>query len=173
METVLLQCLKVFVCRIMDVTLGTVRMVLTVKDKTLAASAFGFVEVFIWFLVVRDALNSSGDGVLIAVAYAGGYATGTFVGGRLSHKFIKGNMTVNIVLSGCGRELLSELHDKGFGATVVDVMGSEPDSEPRKMLICEIVSTRLDELKRIVRKNDPSAFFMVQETKVVMGGFVK
>ncbi len=173
MEFVLLQCLKVFVCRIMDVTLGTLRMVLTVKGKTLAAAAFGFVEVFIWFLVVRDALNTAGGGVFIAVAYAAGYAAGTFIGGKLSHRFIKGNMTVNIVLSSRNDELVRRLHDNGFGVTVVDAKGSDPESEQRQMLICEIVNVRLGELKRLVRESDPAAFFMVQETKVVMGGFVK
>ncbi len=167
-------CLEIFFCRILDVSLGTVRMLLTVKGKTLPAALLGFVEVFIWFIVVRDALTNSGEGVFIAIAYAAGYAVGTYIGGKFSNRFIKGHMTVNIVLSQKDDELVAVLREAGFGATVINVNGSSDcDANPKYMLICEIMSSRLEELKKIVKGKDPDAFFMVQEAKLVLGGFVK
>ena len=81
---VLIICAKIFCFRIMDVTLGTVRMVLTVKEKTKSAAMVGFFEVFIWYSIVREALNATGPYLPIAIAYAGGFATGTYVGGRVA-----------------------------------------------------------------------------------------
>ena len=81
-------CLKIFFIRICDVSLGTVRMIVTVKGKTLLASLIGFIEVLIWFLVVKEALNTDSTSIFVALSYAGGYATGTLVGGTLSKKFI-------------------------------------------------------------------------------------
>ena len=80
--------IKIFVVRIIDVSLGTFRTILTVKGKRTYASAIGFIEVLIWFLIVREALNTDAGGIIVGIAYAGGFSTGTFIGGLLSEKFI-------------------------------------------------------------------------------------
>ena len=83
----LLLCIKIFCVRIMDVSLGTMRMIVTVKGKAIIASLIGFVEVFIWFVIVKEALNTDSTSLWVAASYAGGYATGTFVGSMLSKTF--------------------------------------------------------------------------------------
>ncbi|MBQ6012780.1 MAG: hypothetical protein IJL27_01890, partial [Firmicutes bacterium] len=81
MGPVLLSCIKIFLCRIMDVSLGTFRTMLTVKGRNQLAALVGFCEVFLWYVIVRDALTGDAPVLATAIAYAGGYATGTFVGG--------------------------------------------------------------------------------------------
>ena len=90
---VLFLCLKIFFVRILDVTMGTFRTILTVKSKPVQACLIGFIEALIWFLVVKEALNTDSDSIFIALAYAGGFATGTYLGGKLSQKLISGNST--------------------------------------------------------------------------------
>ena len=97
MELFLL-CLKIFGARILDVSLGTLRMMITVKGKNLYASLVGFFEIFVWFIVVREALNTDETSIWIAIAYALGFATGTYIGGILSKKFISGNLSVQIII---------------------------------------------------------------------------
>ena len=41
----LLLCIKIFLVRILDVSLGTVRTIMTVKNKNLIASIIGFIEI--------------------------------------------------------------------------------------------------------------------------------
>ena len=69
-------------------------------------------------------------------------------------------------------DLIVAVRSEGFGASVVDVKGSDYGCE-KYMLFCEIPSSRLKELKGIVHKHDPKAFIMVQETKKVYNGFIK
>jgi uncharacterized protein YebE (UPF0316 family) len=64
-------------------------MILTVREKSALASSCRLFEVFIWFLIVRQALNNTDSGFVVAIAYAGGYATGTYVGGRIARKYMK------------------------------------------------------------------------------------
>ena len=73
-------CIKVFLARIVDVSLGTFRTIITVKGKALYASIIGFFEVLIWFLVVKEALNTNETGILIGISYALGFAAGTYIG---------------------------------------------------------------------------------------------
>ena len=64
--------LKIFFVRIVDVSLGTFRTILTVKGKRQYASMIGFIEVLIWFMIVREALNTDAGGIIIGIAYASG-----------------------------------------------------------------------------------------------------
>ena len=93
----LLTCIKIFLVRILDVSLGTFRTILIVKGKKAIASIVGFIEVAIWFAIVREALNVSDASIWIIIAYAGGFATGTFIGSFLSEKFIEGNFGVQVI----------------------------------------------------------------------------
>ncbi|MDO5137160.1 MAG: DUF5698 domain-containing protein [Oscillospiraceae bacterium] len=165
-------CLKIFFARILDVSLATVRTMLTVKGKSKTAACVGFVEIIIWFLVVRTAFNSDEAGIILAIAYAGGFAAGTFIGGFISSKFIKGTVTVQIVTSGKDDEFISAIRSAGFAVTVVDVNESEYSGE-RYMLFSQIASDRLDEFKALVNEKDEKAFIIVQESKYVYNGFIK
>ncbi len=170
--SVLLVCLEVFFARIVDVTCSTLRTVLTVKDKPFYAAVTGFIETFLWFVVVRGALALDGGGLPVAIAYAGGFATGTFIGGKISSRFIKLNITCQIVTSARDDAVIEAIRAQGYGVTVLDVHSSQFGGE-KYMLFCEIPSTRLNELKALVNRLDEKAFFMVQETKYVYNGFVK
>ena len=68
MDNVVLLCLIVFVARIVDTSLSTMATVFVVKDKTVYAVLASFIQVFVWFLVVREALNSASNAFLIALS---------------------------------------------------------------------------------------------------------
>ena len=72
-------CLKIFAARIVDVTLGTIRTITLVQGKTLKATFLAFFEVFIWFVIAREALNIELDSIVIPISYASGYALGTYI----------------------------------------------------------------------------------------------
>jgi uncharacterized protein YebE (UPF0316 family) len=170
--TLFLLCAQVFACRIVDVSLGTVRTILTVKDKIAAASAIGFVEVFVWFVIVRTALDSGEDSLWVAIAYAGGFAAGTYAGGKLAGKFLKGILNVQIVTSTKDDSLVQNIRDAGFAVSVLNVNSSQFGDE-KYMLVIEIRSEKLQKLKKTVYSQDPGAFFMVRETKYIQNGFFK
>ena len=90
-------CLKIFSARIIDVSMNTIRTVYIVKGKRLISTVIAFFEVLIWFEVARTALYTEINSFLIPISYAGGYATGTYIGTLISTKFIKGHYTVTII----------------------------------------------------------------------------
>lgn len=165
-------CLKVFCARILDVSLGTFRTLLTVKNKIIPASLVGFIEVLIWFLVVREALNTNESGILIAISYAAGYATGTLIGGKLASKYIVTPVTVQIITSKSIDEVVKKLKRKKFGCSIVDVTGYDKKT-PKKMIISETTSKRVNELKKLISEVDEHAFVVVNETKFIQNGFLK
>ena len=167
----LLLCIKIFFVRILDVSLGTVRMIVTVKGKKAIASLIGFVEVLIWFLIVKEALNTDETSIFIALSYAGGYAAGTFIGGILSEKFISGTLSVQVILSNSDHKIIDKIRENGFAVSVVDVKGK--DETEKYMLFIEIDKKKINKLKYLIKSLDPKAFVVVNETKMVENGFFK
>ena len=68
--SLLFLCIKIFTARLIDVSLGTIRTIFTIKDKHLVASLIGLIEVIVWFLVVQAALNSTENNFFIAFSYS-------------------------------------------------------------------------------------------------------
>lgn len=164
--------IKIFFVRIIDVSLGTFRTILTVKGKTLYASMIGFVEVLVWFLIVQEALNTTESGLLVGIAYAGGFATGTYIGGYLSDRYISGNLTVQAILSNTNKETIDKIRQEGFAVSVTEVYGQDHKKE-KYMLFMEINKKNYDYLNQLIKKLDPKAFIVVNETKIVQNGFIK
>ena len=161
-------CIKIFLVRIIDVSLGTIKTIYIVKNKKLKSALFGFCEVFIWFMIAREALNTSGTNIYVALAYAGGYATGTYLGGFISQKFIIGNFTIQVITKEI--KLVQYLRDSGFGVTAVNI---ENDSKYKQMLFIEIYKRHYFELKKAIKKFDPEAFIVTNETYSVSNGYLK
>lgn len=164
-------CVKIFCVRILDVSLGTVRMIVTVKGNKLVASLIGFFEVLIWFLIVKEALNTESTSIFIALSYSAGYATGTYIGGILSEKFISGTLGVQVILSNCNHQVIDEIREEGFAVSVVNVKGKEENE--KYMLFIEIDKRKINKLKYLIKSLDSKAFVVVNETKMVENGFFK
>lgn len=162
-------CLKVFLARIMDVTLGTIRTMFTVKGKRLIASLIGFIEVLIWFLVVREALSTDDKSIFIAISYALGFATGTYIGGFLANILIKGKISVQVFTE--NNEIVDIIRDAGYAVTVIDCKGYNTSS--KYMLYISVDKKKEQELRRMIKKIDEKAFIVENETNYVENGYFK
>lgn len=170
-----LLCLKIFFCRIIDVSMATFRTVITVKGKNGIAALIAVFECLIWFFVVREALNfettSFQESLFIALSYAGGFAAGTYVGGELSKK-IKGTIEVQVVTSSKNNDMIKKIQENGFALTVTSSEATQFSGE-KYILFSVINSTKLDEFKKLVYELDEKAFIMVSEMKYLYNGFIK
>ena len=148
--TIVLLCIKIFFIRILDVSLGTVRMIMTVRKKVLLASLIGFIEVLIWFLVVKEALTTDVTSIWVAVFYSLGFATGTLLGGFISDKFIKGSLSVQVVLQEQDDDIVNTIREAGFAVSVVNVMGRD-EEHMKYMLLMEINKKQFNQLSSLIK----------------------
>ncbi len=168
--SVLFLCIKIFLVRIVDVTLGTLRTIITVKDKIFLASVIGFFETLVWFLIVNEALDTTSDSVFIGIFYALGFACGTYIGGKISGRVIKGNLSVQVITSKATNGWLKNLRDNGFAVSVMDIR--QKDEDPDKyMFFLEINKNDFDKLHKLIKKFDKNAFIVVNESKTVINGY--
>lgn len=165
--SILYLCLKIFFARLIDVSLGTIRTIYTVKEKNVVASIIGFVEVTIWFLVVKEALNTYDNSYYIVVSYALGFAIGTYIGGVLSNRFIKMKLGIQVIT--IKRDMVNEIRKHGYAVSVINVEGNIK----KYMLYIQINSYNYHKLISLIKKIDSNAFIVVNETKYVQNGYFK
>lgn len=164
-------CLIIFFARVVDVSLATFVTVLTVKNKRLLATILGFIDVIIWFLVVKEALNTNMKSMWIAFSYAGGYALGTFIGTTLSNKLINGKISAQVIIKNDSIKDVDKIRDAGFAVSQIDCTGK--NNVKKLMLFIELDKKHLDDLKSIINNIDKDAFMVINETKYVVNGFFK
>ncbi len=172
MNSIIASCLLIFFGRIIDVSLGTLRMLSTVKEKRFQAALYGFCEVFVWFIIVRDALNSSGPVMVLALSYAAGYACGTFAGSYLSNYLVPGSVTLEIITTNRSDTIPNALREQGYGISVLNVNESQ-FGEPKYLIIADVNKKRVPALRDSVIALDPGAFIMLRESMGHISGHAR
>ena len=166
MSTLLL-CLKIFGARLIDVSLGTIRTVYTVKNKHLIASFIGLIEVIVWFLIVQEALNSTSNNFFIAFSYSIGFAVGTYIGGILSNKLINTKLGIQVILSNKDDNIINKIRQMGYAVSIINLVSKDN----KYMLYIQVDSKKYQKLIKLINSLDNKAFIVVNETKVVYNGY--
>ena len=165
-------CIKIFFARILDVSIGTIRTMFMMKEKTLIMSILAFAEVFIWFVVAREALVTDVKSVFIPISYSLGYASGTLIGSCLAKYFVKGIVGVQVVIEKGNERLLKAVRKHNYAVSVIDLK-DDFNGNKRDMLYFQINRQNLKNLISLIKKYDPNAFIVVNDTKAVQNGFLK
>ena len=110
---VIVQALLIFLARISDVSIGTLRTILLVKGNRKIAAFLGFFEVLIYLIVLSNVVGTLNKPILI-VAYCLGYASGNLVGGKIEERLSLGKVSAVIMLKGSDAEIGKVFTDDGF-----------------------------------------------------------
>lgn len=156
----------VFFARILDVTLGTLRIIFLGKGKRLLPPLLGFVEVFIWIVVVSHLVNSVSN-LAGYLAYAAGFATGTYVGTLIEKRLAIGTLIVRAIVSGETEVLVQSLTDAGYGVTYFDAHGA---NGPVKVIYTVIKRKELDDVVLRLQTAHPNVFYTVEEARLANAG---
>jgi len=156
----------IFFARIVDVSLQTLRIIFTSKDKIKIAPIVGFFEVFIWLLAIGQLFQNITN-IFYYLAYASGFATGNYVGIYIERKISLGLLNIQLILKKDPTQLLNSLKTAGYGLTTFTAEGK---SGKVKMVILIIKRKNLNELLRIIEKDYPNAFISIEQVQSVRGG---
>ncbi|MDR3132805.1 MAG: DUF2179 domain-containing protein [Prevotellaceae bacterium] len=156
----------VFFARICDVTLGTLRIIFISKGKKYLAPLVGFLEVFIWIVVISRILEASSD-LVCYVAYAGGYAAGSFIGMHVEERLAIGTLLISVFTKKDGKPLVAQLNHAGYGATINKGEGMEGEVSVVQTVVNRKKS---DRVLQIITQFDPKVFYVVSDVRMVQHG---
>jgi uncharacterized protein YebE (UPF0316 family) len=159
--------LLIFVLRLSDVTLGTMRILMTVRGRKPLAALIGFVEVTIFIVAISRVVRNV-DNIWLVLGYSGGFAAGTLVGMTIEEHLALGWTVVRVISSDLSKRVPDALRAAGFGVTEMAGHGMKGDVE-----IFEVVVRRADlpKVLQMVDQLDRKAFVTVEETRRVYRGW--
>ncbi|HHU26034.1 MAG TPA: DUF2179 domain-containing protein [Bacteroidales bacterium] len=158
--------IMIFFGRIVDVSLGTLRIIFVSKGDKAKAPLIGFVEVFIWVVIISQILVRAND-MVSYLSYAAGYAAGNYIGLIIEDKIAYGIVLCRIYTQKNGRDLVQTLNKLDVGATLTRGVGSTDEVD-----IVEIVVGRKEfkKLARTLDDFDSDIFYVVEDVRSKKNG---
>jgi len=153
----------IFFARILDVSIGTIRIMFVSKGFRGKATVLGFIEVLIWIVIVAQIFQNL-DNWMNYVAFAGGFAAGNYIGMYIEEKMKMGVQIFRIIVGEESGELLESLKESNFRVTSVS---GEGKYGPVKIIFTVAKRKRWQELAEIVSTHAPNAFYAVEDVKHV------
>lgn len=157
--------LLIFIARITDQTIGTIRLIYAAKGFKYLAPLFGFFESLIWLTAISQIMKHL-DNFYCYLAFAGGFAMGNFLGIYLEQKISIGVVLVRVILQKYETALGENLKTAGYGFTLMDAIGREGSV---KLLFSTIHRRDLKKYIKIVHLVRPNAFYTVEDIRQVKG----
>lgn len=158
-QTVLL-CLFIFIARIADVSIGTIRTISVINGRRGLAWLLGFCEVTVWVLAVSSVLQHLQKPAVV-VAYALGFATGNYLGMTIERWIGFGEQVVRI-FTRAGRAVADRLRDAGFPATEFDGMGRDG---PISLVFVQTRRRSVDDVTALARETDTDCYYTVEDIR--------
>lgn len=156
----------IFLARILDVSVGTLRMIFVAKGMKYLAPILGFFEVLIWLLAIGQILQNLSNWINY-VAYAGGFAAGNYIGMIIELRLALGTVILRVITNRDASKLVAIMRENNFGVTSVEAEGK---SGAVKILFAMIARTELRKIIDLVHKYNPNAFYSVEDVRVVNQG---
>ena len=156
----------IFLSRIADQTIGSLRIIFMSKGFKYVAPVLGFFEVIIWLVAVTQIIKHV-DNPISYIAYGLGFATGTFIGMKVEERLSIGKVMVRIIPKMDTTELLQYMREQNYGITLMDAHGSHGDVKII-MSIMDRKDTR--SLIPMINKFNPHAFFTIEDIRAVNEG---
>jgi uncharacterized protein YebE (UPF0316 family) len=151
--------LLIFIARIGDVSINTIRIIYVLGGRRWTATILGFFESFIWLMAIRQIFEHL-DNWICYVAYPAGFASGIFVGMIIEERIAYGKVIVRIITRKDIHALIAYLNSQQFRYTRVNAEG--PDGH-ENLVFTVLERERLESLLATLKEMLPSAFYTVEK----------
>ncbi len=156
----------IFLSRIIDVTIGTLRIVFISKGLKMIAPILGFIEVLIWIIAIRAIMENLSN-VITYIAYAAGFAMGNLIGMIIEDKISLGLASIRIITNQDSSDLVDVMREKNYGVTIADAEGSNGKVN---IIFTVIKRKNLNDVLKLIKEYNPKSFYSIEDVRYVNMG---
>ena len=153
--------LLIFTARVMDVSIGTVRLIFIARGFRRLAPILGFFEVLIWLAAIRQIMSNLTSPIYY-IAYAGGFATGTYAGMYLEDKISIGRVMLRVITRRNAKILSTELRKLGHFVTISD---AKSKNHKVNIIFTVIKRQELPKIIRLIKEITPHAYYSIEDVR--------
>ena len=170
MQEIIVWSLIIFIGRVADIGLGTIRINLVMRRKKTIAAVVSFVEAAIFIVIIVRVITEINN-IYGIVSYAAGFAVGTVVGIIITEKFSKDLISTNIITKKQGEEMKKMLVGEGYGITCYKGAGKDGENIEIINVVCR--QPDLPKLNKLIYTGDRRAFVASYILEKIRGGFIR
>ena len=156
----------IFLARVVDVTMGTIRVIFVSRGLKYLAPVVGFFEILIWLLAIGQIMKNLSNPVCY-IAYAGGFAAGNYIGIAIAEKLSLGVVLIRVVTAKDALPLVERLKEQNYGVTSVDGHGT---SGQVKVVFTVVKRREVPNIVELIKTFNPHAFYSIEEVGFVQKG---
>lgn len=161
--------LKIFIGKMIDVTLSTLSTMNIIKNKRLSASIIGSIDVLVWFIVVKEAITTNNTSIFIPISYALGYGVGTMLGLLISNLMINNIFSVLIITN--NKNISKIITSNNYGGTIINSKGLK-DKKNNYMIISQVSSKKIKQFKKMINNYDKESIVIIIDSKSTMNAYL-
>jgi uncharacterized protein YebE (UPF0316 family) len=155
--------LLICIARIVDVSIGTLRIIFVSKGMRFLAPILGFFEVIIWLLAISQIMQNLTN-IVNYVAYGCGFALGNFVGMYLESKLSLGFVLLRVITRTSATELIEYFKGCAYRFTMVP---ADSDEGPVDIIYLPLRRRDVSEIVRNIKHYNPNAFYTLEDARFV------
>lgn len=149
----------IFCTRIMDVSIGTLRLICVTRGRRGLAVVLGFFEVLLWIFAMSSVFAHL-DSWINILAFAAGFATGNAVGMAIEKKMAMGTQIVSLISRGSAHAVAERLR---FADMVVTTLSGSGRFGPVSICLAIVPRRRTQEVLRMAREIDPEVVITIED----------
>ena len=153
----------IFILRVLDVSLETLRIIFISRGMKLISSIIGFVELMIWLVAIRQIMSNLNN-FLYYISYAAGFAVGTYVGIAIEDKIAMGLDLLMIITTKDVSKLVAFLNSVNYGITIMDGQGT---TGKVKIIYTVVKRKDVSDIIGLIKKFNPDAFYSIADVRSV------
>jgi len=156
----------IFCTRMIDTSLGTLRLVLIGRGNRKAVRFVGFFEVLLWITAIGQLMQHVNHWSSY-VAWALGFTAGSMIGFKIEEKLALGKHQMRIITPQPIEDFLKALKDMNQGYTVFDGMGA---NGPVKQIFIIVNRKHSKEITELLKQHIPQSFCSISDIQATDSG---
>lgn len=163
------ELLLILGAKAIEVTLGTLRIILVSKGYRKEGTFLALIEIILWVFIASTVINGMAEAPIKGIMYSFGFAFGVYLGSLIESKIAMGKIMIQIITNQENAHNLElTIRKAGMGLTTWDAHGKESD----KVVFLTIGNRKnSDKLLNLIAETDPTAVVAIHDATILKGGY--
>ena len=165
-----LELVLIVLSKTIEVSIGTLRMILISKGYRREGTILSFIEIVLWTFVASRVIMGIAEAPIKGIVYSIGFSIGVYLGSRIEGRIAMGRILLQAIVSKENAALsIDSLRGKGYAVTTMEARGR--DSEKQVLMIFANRKGK-DEIINDILKLDKSAMIITNDVSTLHGGTI-
>ena len=168
--TPLWELLLIFFAKIIEVAIGTLRIIFISKGYRKMGTALALIEIILWVFIASGVINGINESPMKGIVYSFGFAAGVFIGSLIEQKLAFGKVLIQTITTlDYGKQMAKNLRIDGYGVTTIDAYGKD---EKRVILMVYANRKHVNQVIKGIKKVHEKAMVVYNDVSNVTGGYM-